>query len=68
MLTAALRHGPVQPARAPACPREAKYSREFQKAAAEELLALPLSSSLAQMIVDYGKLRDQARVCRGEPK
>lgn len=41
-----------------------EYSAEFQDQAAEELLALPPESRVAQMITDYGVMRDQARACK----
>lgn len=45
-----------------ACPREKVYSREHQAKMAD---ALPKAPPIIQdAIVDYGKLRDQARACR----
>jgi len=44
-----------------ACPPLVDYSAERQTLAAKELRALPKGSELANMIVDYGKLR---RACR----
>lgn len=41
-----------------------EYSAEFQAQAADELMALPPESHLAQMITDYGRMRDQARACQ----
>lgn len=47
-----------------ACPQEKKYSKAEQDAF---LAGLPSAApALKSMIVDYGKLRDQARACRGE--
>jgi hypothetical protein len=49
-----------------ACPVEASYTRAEQKAAAD---ALPRADPIIQrMVVDYGKLRDKARACRGTPR
>jgi hypothetical protein len=51
-----------------ACPREVEYSTEQQKQAANELLALPRDGIVrGVMMPDYGRLRDQARTCRGVP-
>ena len=51
-----------------ACPREVEYSTEQQKQAANELLALPRDGRVrGVMMPDYGRLRDQARTCRGVP-
>lgn len=50
-----------------ACPREVEYSPEQQKQAAIELQALPLGSVIrGNFMPDYGRLRDQARACRGK--
>ena len=46
-----------------ACPPVVEYSREFQARAAEELGILPDGSAIAEMLADYGVMRDQARVC-----
>lgn len=43
------------------------YSTEAQKSAASELAALPDSSVLAQMMVDYGAMRAANRACQGQP-
>lgn len=49
-----------------ACPREVEYSAEQQKRAAEELAGLPRDGMVrGVMMPDYGRLRDQARACRG---
>lgn len=46
------------------CPQERKYTRAEQAAISA---ALDKSPRVVQnVIVDYGKLRDQARACRGE--
>jgi hypothetical protein len=50
-----------------ACPREVEYSAEQQRQAADELSALPRNGTVrGVMMPDYGRLRDQARACRGE--
>ena len=50
-----------------ACPREVEYSTEQQRRAAEELSTLPRDGMVrGTMMPDYGRLRDQARACRGE--
>jgi len=41
-----------------------EYSREFQARAADELDLLPEGSAIAEMLADYGVMRDQARACR----
>lgn len=46
-----------------ACPPVVEYGREFQTRAAEELELLPERSVVAEMIADYGVMRDQARAC-----
>jgi hypothetical protein len=49
-----------------ACPHEVEYSAEQQRQAADELLALPREGMVrGVMMPDYGRLRDQARACRG---
>lgn len=46
-----------------ACPREQEYTKQQQEQAAREL---PKAGPMVQrFIVDYGKLRDKARACRG---
>lgn len=48
------------------CPREVEYSPEQQKQAAVELQTLPSNSLIrGTFMPDYGRLRDQARACRG---
>jgi hypothetical protein len=50
----------------PACPREVAYSADQQRRAAEELSTLPRDGMVrGVMMPDYGRLRDQARACRG---
>lgn len=49
-----------------ACPREVDYSAEQQRSAADELSVLPRDGMIrGVMMPDYGRLRDQARACRG---
>lgn len=45
------------------CPPVVEYSREFQARAADELDLLPEASAIAEMLSDYGVMRDQARAC-----
>lgn len=45
------------------CPPVVKYSRAFLARAAEELELLPDGSATAEMLSDYGVMRDQARAC-----
>jgi len=47
------------------CPPVVEYSREFQARAADELDLLPEGSAIAEMLADYGVMRDQARACDG---
>ena len=50
-----------------ACPHEVEYSPEQQRQAADELSKLPRDGMVrGTMMPDYGRLRDQARACRGE--
>ena len=50
-----------------ACPREVEYSADQQRQAADELSTLPRDGMVrGVMMPDYGRLRDQARACRGE--
>jgi hypothetical protein len=46
-----------------ACPAVVEYSKEFRARAAEELALLPEDSAVADILVDYAVMRDQARVC-----
>lgn len=49
------------------CPREVEYSADQQRQAAEELSSLPRDGVVRGMMMpDYGRLRDQARACRGK--
>ena len=48
------------------CPREVDYTAEQQRQAAEELRVLARDGIVrGVMMPDYGRLRDQARACRG---
>lgn len=50
-----------------ACPREVDYSPEQMKRAAVELSTMPRDSIIrGTFMPDYGRLRDQARACRGK--
>lgn len=55
--------GVSEPRIATVCPPVVKYTREFQARAAEELGMLPDGSAIAEMLADYGVMRDQARAC-----
>lgn len=46
------------------CPAIRSYDPVTQKQAARELQKLPRGSVVAEMIGDYGDLRDQVRACR----
>lgn len=49
-----------------ACPREVDYTPAQETAAADELLKLPRDGLIRGLFMpDYGRLRDQARACRG---
>jgi D-alanyl-D-alanine carboxypeptidase len=55
----------LAPAPAPAaCAVVVDYDTETLAKAAEEIAKLPPGSVLAGMVTDYGKARDEARVCR----
>lgn len=43
------------------CPLVVDYSRKFQAGAAEELDQLPKGSAVAEMLVDYAVIREQAQ-------
>ncbi|WP_265501772.1 hypothetical protein [Paracoccus beibuensis] len=45
------------------CPPVVGYNREFQARAAEELGLLPDGSATAELLSDYGVMRDQAQAC-----
>jgi len=46
------------------CPQERKYTRAEQNKFLNDIGKTP--RSIQGMVVDYGKLRDQSRACRGE--
>lgn len=46
-----------------ACPPVRDYNRITLNRAATELTLLPAGSALAQMMIDYKVMRDQARAC-----
>lgn len=45
------------------CPPVVEYSPEIQAQAAEELAALPEGAVIEAFMLDYGRLRAQARAC-----
>lgn len=45
------------------CPPVVEYGREFQARAADELALLPEGSAIAEMLADYGVMREQALSC-----
>jgi hypothetical protein len=49
------------------CPEPKAYTVDEESGAARELLALPASSILAEMITDYGRERAELRACRRGP-
>lgn len=49
------------------CPPVVEYSREVQTRAAEELALLQEGSAIAEMLIDYAVMREQARVCGSTP-
>ena len=46
------------------CPPVVEHGREFQTRAADELVLLPKGSAIAEMLADYGVMREQALSCR----
>jgi len=50
-----------------ACPPVVEYSREFQSRAAAEVALLPEGSAIAEMLADYGVMREQARTLEPLP-
>lgn len=50
-----------------ALPELTPYDDAFMQRAADELLAAPQDSYLAEMVEDYGRLRAQIRALRGAP-
>ena len=47
------------------CPPVAAYDRAFQAQLADEIQRLPPGAALEQAMLDYARLRDQARACAG---
>ena len=45
------------------CPLVVEYSQEFQARVAEKLDRLTEGAAIAEMLADYGVMRDQAREC-----
>ena len=45
------------------CPPVASYDRNFQARLAAEIERLPPGAALEQAMLDYARLRDQARAC-----
>ena len=64
LLTACATVGSKAPAGG-VCPPVVEYGREFLTQAADEIALLPEPSALAEMMSDYGVMREQARACKG---
>jgi len=47
------------------CPPVVAYDRAFQARLADEIQRLPPGAALEQAMLDYARLRDQARACNG---
>jgi hypothetical protein len=45
------------------CPPVAAYDRAFQARLADEIQRLPPGAALERAMLDYARLRDQARTC-----
>ncbi len=45
------------------CPPVTAYDRAFQARLADEVQRLPTGAALEQAMLDYARLRDQARAC-----
>lgn len=45
------------------CPPVAAYDRDFQARLADEIQRLPPGAALERAMLDYARLRDQARAC-----
>jgi hypothetical protein len=56
---------PLPVAQSPSCLPLVSYTPDFQKQAAEQLQSIPPASPVAQMVVDYGKMRAADRACLG---
>lgn len=50
------------------CPPVAAYDRAFQTRLADEIQRLPPGAALERAILDYARLRDQARACASPAK
>lgn len=50
------------------CPPVAAYDRAFQARLADEIQRLQPGAALEQAMLDYARLRDQARACGNRPK
>jgi hypothetical protein len=48
------------------CPPVAAYDRAFQARLADEIQLLPPGAALERAMLDYGRLRDQARACHSD--
>ena len=55
------------PSAATLCPAPKTYTPDEQFRAARELMALPMTSMLAEMTADYGRERAVLRACRRGP-
>ena len=49
-----------------ACPRLHSYTDAERVEAADTLATLPAGGIIPRMIADYGVVRNETRVCRGE--
>ncbi len=49
------------------CPPVVTYDRAFQARLADEIQRLPPGAALERAMLDYARLRDQARACEGSP-
>jgi len=49
------------------CPPVAAYDRAFHARLADEIQRLPPGAALERAMLDYARLRDQARACAARP-
>jgi hypothetical protein len=56
--------GSSQPQIVHICPIAPTYTSNFEKAAAQQLAALPPDSPLARMVVDYVAVRKEIKDCK----
>jgi hypothetical protein len=49
------------------CPPVAAYDRAFQTRLATEIERIPPGAALERAMLDYARLRDQARACAARP-